>query len=406
MGLLAKRSIRVALIVGVLLWNADGTTVVAQGQESSQYLKGSQGPYRGRVVDGATGRPIKGALVIAVWKSEDVQIEGLRNDVAEREVLTDSAGEFVIDGAAIESNPPFLTLPPRFLILAHGYMPFPEDVGAVGAPAAQFGGGGAVVRLRPTTTDEERVMSFNLLIASLNRVGGGNPAAAAPGEKPQASVLEQFVREELQGLGFREQGGLWQPEKKTAGAQPAPQPSPAPAPSQQQWSQYVTRYHGPYRGRVIDAESKQPLAGAVVVGEWYREKIELLRMATVTHALREVLTDAKGEFVMAAEDIERNAPPRTLRPHFVILLPGYGSYPLAQVAPKGFSRGIFEGEGVTVELPPLTTREERLKHLSKMVKPYVLSETPFKDVPNFVRLVNTERVSLGLEPYLLPEKRP
>jgi hypothetical protein len=403
MGLLAERSIRVALIVGVLLWNTDVTTVVAQGP--TPYLKGSQGPYRGRVVDALTGRPIKGALVIAVWKSEDVQIEGLRNDVAQREVLTDSAGEFVIDAAAIESSPPFLTLQPRFLILAHGHMPFPEDVGAVGAPAAQFRGGGAVVKLRPTKTDEERVMSFNLLIASLNRVGAGDPGAAAPGRKPEVSLLERFVREELQGLGFREQGGRGEPEKKVAGEQPAPRPSPPPAASQQ-WGQYVTRYHGPYRGRVIDAESKQPLAGAVVVAKWRREKIELLRMATVTHALREVLTDAKGEFVMAAEDIERNAPPRTLRPSFVILLPGYGSYPLTQLAPKGFQRGIFEGPGVTVELPPLKTREERLKHLSRLRDPFDFSETPFKDVPNFSRLYSAERVGVGFSPYPLPEKTP
>jgi hypothetical protein len=30
--------------------------------------------------------------------------------------------------------------------------------------------------------------------------------------------------------------------------------------------------YGPYRGRVIDAETKQPLEGAVVLGVWAHEK--------------------------------------------------------------------------------------------------------------------------------------
>lgn len=173
----------------------------------------------------------------------------------------------------------------------------------------------------------------------------------------------------------------------------------------QLWERYLKGSHGPYRGRVIDPETKQPLAGAAVVAVWERVKVQFLHSSTVFYEAREVLTDANGEFTLHAEDVERNAPDQTLRPHFKIFLPGYGSYPGYQVAPKGFLGGIFEGTGVTVELPRLRTREERQEHISR-ISPYSVSQTPFKDIPNFVRLTNSERVSLGLWPYEPPEKQP
>jgi len=170
------------------------------------------------------------------------------------------------------------------------------------------------------------------------------------------------------------------------------------------WERYLKGPRGPYRGKVIDAETKQPLAGAAVVATWSREKVELFHLRTVRYAVRETLTDADGEFLLDAGDVERNAPPKTLRPYFVIFYPGYGSFPDYQVAPEGFLGGIFEGAGTTVELPRLKTRKERLDRLS-LVSPYSLSDEPFKEIPNFIRLVNNERVSLGLKPYPPPENR-
>lgn len=171
------------------------------------------------------------------------------------------------------------------------------------------------------------------------------------------------------------------------------------------WERYLKGSHGPYRGRVIDAETKEPLAGAVVVAIWEREKVQLLHSSTVFYKAREALTDTNGEFTIHADDIEKNAPHQTLRPFLTIFFPGYGSYPGYQLAPKGFLGGIFEGAGATVELPQLRTREERREHLSS-ISPFRLSDAPFKDIPHFVRLVNSERVSLGLQPYPPPEKQP
>ncbi len=174
--------------------------------------------------------------------------------------------------------------------------------------------------------------------------------------------------------------------------------SPASA---QAWDRYLKGYHGPYRGRVIDAETKQPLVGAAVVAIWSREKVELFHLRTVRYAVRETLTDANGEFFLSGEDVERNAPSKTLRPTFVIFYPGYGSFPRHGSFPQPPRRWgeAFEGEVTTVELPRLKTREERLSNLRR-TDPFGLSENPFQEIPNFIDLVNREAVSLGLQPCL------
>lgn len=166
----------------------------------------------------------------------------------------------------------------------------------------------------------------------------------------------------------------------------------------QGWDRYLDGYHGPYRGRVLDAETKQPIAGASVVGVWSREKIYPLHSSTVFYATREILTEADGTFVLHAKELEEGAPQRTLKPYFHVFYPGYGSYRSRVFTQRGFQEGnIFEGE-VTIGLPPLKTREERRQHLLE-VSPYSLSETPFKEIPEFTRLLNQELVTQGLQPY-------
>jgi hypothetical protein len=168
----------------------------------------------------------------------------------------------------------------------------------------------------------------------------------------------------------------------------------------QPWQRYLEGYHGPYRGKAIDAETKEPLEGAVVVAIWRREEIQLFRRATVFHQAREALTDGKGDFILEAEDIERNAPARTWRPTFIILFPGYGWFPRYQVSPREFLRGIFEGQGATVELPRLKAHEERMDVIGGL-PPSVL---PDEKIPHLIRLMNIERVNLGLQPVHLPKE--
>lgn len=58
------------------------------------------------------------------------------------------------------------------------------------------------------------------------------------------------------------------------------------------------RIDGPYQGRVIDAESKQPLAGAVVVGIWTKVQPTIAGATGTVFDSVEVLTDENGEFTI------------------------------------------------------------------------------------------------------------
>jgi len=175
--------------------------------------------------------------------------------------------------------------------------------------------------------------------------------------------------------------------------------SPASSQDTERWDRYLDRPRGPYRGQVVDAETKAPLAGAVVVVRWLQDRVYPVHMVAENYAVRETVTDAEGRFFLDAKGVEERAPRRTRRPGFLIFLPGYGSYPKQHVSPTGFTGGIFERSGTIVELPRLADREERRKHLWSF-GPHSYSDKPFRELPELMRRINTERAAIGLEPYL------
>ena len=159
----------------------------------------------------------------------------------------------------------------------------------------------------------------------------------------------------------------------------------------------------PYRGLLIDSDTKAPLAGAVVVAMWVRERVYPFQVNTEHYAVRETVTDEQGRFVMDVKDIEEGAPRRTRKPEFLVFLPGYGSFPNGYTAPQGFLAELFEGEGTTMELPRLSNRQQRLNVLSG-ASPHNFSRSPHRDLPSLMKAVNTERISLGFSAYPPPEK--
>jgi len=159
--------------------------------------------------------------------------------------------------------------------------------------------------------------------------------------------------------------------------------------------QYLSGPRGPYRGRVLDAETRKPLASVVVVVVWRRDRVMPFHSKSEHYAAREALTNADGEFVIDADDVERNAPKRTLRPFFTIFRPGYGRPRATAGTHTTVTHRYYEGPGTTVELPKLKSKDERRAHLRKID----LYGAPFAEIPEFTRLINEERVMLGLEPY-------
>ena len=87
----------------------------------------------------------------------------------------------------------------------------------------------------------------------------------------------------------------------------------------QVWDRYLDRPRGPYRGQVVDAETKAPLAGAVVVVHWLRDRVYPFHSVAENYAVREAVTDAEGRFLLDVKDVEEGAPRRTRRPGFLHL---------------------------------------------------------------------------------------
>lgn len=162
---------------------------------------------------------------------------------------------------------------------------------------------------------------------------------------------------------------------------------------------------GPYRGKVIDAETKEPIEGAVVVAVWWNEVLKFYsgwpKAETYFADAKEALTDQNGEFempgyVVGAVGITKFG---IQWPRFFIFKPGYSHYPSlrAKVSPEGHSKTHFRPYSI-VGLQRLKIRKERLEsfHTAGLYGPGEPELDP--DLTNYRRLVNTEEVYLGFEP--------
>lgn len=165
---------------------------------------------------------------------------------------------------------------------------------------------------------------------------------------------------------------------------------------------YVDPPKGPYRGRVIDAETKAPIPGAVVLAYWDYEVPTWIHLTTKFYEAREVLTDSNGEFFMDVADIEGLAPPRTRAPEFVIFKPGYGYYPRYQLTPKTNLISAFRGKGSVVELVRWKTKKERT---NAFLSPP--ARVPDTKMPELLKALNEEGRQLGLKGrYEIPGDKP
>ncbi|MBI5454323.1 MAG: carboxypeptidase regulatory-like domain-containing protein [Deltaproteobacteria bacterium] len=177
---------------------------------------------------------------------------------------------------------------------------------------------------------------------------------------------------------------------------------------------------GPWKGKVIDAETKEPLEGAVVLAIWDRAYRTPTGDSSYFYNSKEVLTDKDGRF-----EIPSYAPINFLPiisyirgPYFTIFKPGYGNFPEHRVGPPmdlstdaieefflretGKSGEIdwdydrqekFKVTFGVVELPKLKTRKERLLTIGS-IPPFI----PNDKMTKLLELMNKERIDLGLQP--------
>lgn len=157
----------------------------------------------------------------------------------------------------------------------------------------------------------------------------------------------------------------------------------------------ITDKFGPYSGKVIDAGTKAPIEGAVVLVVFFTEEYgpagAILRFADAI----ETVTDKNGEFHISAHRVTTFRPLQGWDHHgyFTIFKPGYGYYPKSKgVSPVFVPNGSLpEKNHVMIELPRLKTIEER----RDAGLPTPSGSIPFEKQIKLIELINQERLFLG-----------
>lgn len=161
---------------------------------------------------------------------------------------------------------------------------------------------------------------------------------------------------------------------------------------------------GPWKGRVIDIGTKEPLENVVVVVIWERVWRTPAGPSGATYRVIEVITDKDGRFEVPAYTPINLLPVLTYfePPRFIIYKPGYGSLKMAlgdyltggnEKAPYLGNMIFYEikvSHGV-IELQALKTKEDRLKTI-----PSGPGDLRSKDLPLLYNAVNDEYRQFGL----------
>jgi hypothetical protein len=167
----------------------------------------------------------------------------------------------------------------------------------------------------------------------------------------------------------------------------------------------TTVYGATFHGKVIDADTKEPIEGAVVVASWLEETATPTGPSTRLKDVKETLTDKNGEWVIkgpkgrdggniTAIFTFLTGTYYTLPPEFIVFKPGYCSYPAGfgidacKGKMKTYNFIKSENIGEIVELPKLTIRDREI--LLRNI-PFI----PFEDdekIPIFKQLVEQDMV--------------
>jgi len=145
---------------------------------------------------------------------------------------------------------------------------------------------------------------------------------------------------------------------------------------------------GPFRGRFIDVETGQGIAGGVVLAVWERAYPTLAGTVSEFYEAREAVSTADGLF-----ELPRLDPPffrlNVRAPAFQFFAPGYGMVRWV-VTPEGGDPFV---DPTVIEMRPVKTREERLKVLQKADSASAPAERRCK----LTAAVNQERARVGLK---------
>ncbi len=155
--------------------------------------------------------------------------------------------------------------------------------------------------------------------------------------------------------------------------------------------QYIVRYDGPYEGKVIDAETRKPVEGVVVLGVWYKEAPTVAGAVSSYYDARETVSDRNGDFRIPGKGLRilSDVGPIDL----LIFKAGYeyiGLWPWD--AFKNMEKISWEGVKAIIPLKKLTMSERRKEGMSPPLPP---GEAPIERVRLMLKEINQNARETG-----------
>ena len=165
-----------------------------------------------------------------------------------------------------------------------------------------------------------------------------------------------------------------------------------------------------YHGTVVDAESGEPLADAVLVVVWWtRPYFTGFERPREFHQAKEAVTDSNGKFSLDVSPAISWNPFTYVEspPTIIIYKPGYRPLINATRVAMGFPKitDVPDAlrDGVVVRLAKPESREEAMRYTG--VSSLTGVEVPMESVPNLTRLVNIQRKLVGLTSFFPEAKK-
>ena len=160
-------------------------------------------------------------------------------------------------------------------------------------------------------------------------------------------------------------------------------------------SAYLVRYDGPYEGRVIDTETKQPIEGAVVLGVWYKEEPNVAGSTSTFYDAKETVTDKNGEFKIPGMGLKILSNIGTM--NFLVFKAEYedlGLWPWESLKEDMILRKQIKWEGnkAIIPLKKLTIEQRKRRHADK-------ETIPDKKQRLLIKELNKEYKELGIPLY-------
>ena len=170
---------------------------------------------------------------------------------------------------------------------------------------------------------------------------------------------------------------------------------------------YAVRYDGPYHGKVVDEQTREPIEGAVVLGQWGVYHFGVAGGYTTFYDAREAVTDKNGEFMIPGQGLRIMTSVGPMGA--LIYKAGYTYYTTGSW--DTLKTGMFSKEEVKWEgdlsIFPLRklTESERKKDVNGSMMP-LLPSVPWQKMISMTREVNNELIFRGLQPYNIgPSKK-